>query len=241
MSNLQANREDAIAAVKDEELKTVLTDLQSCSSSVEFTALVEKKADAIAGCGYSQIYTSDISSKDEIIHCLLKQAFVFSVHAEIEQFWDGLNSIGKFGDILRESPELFAVVLGDSKVKLNSIAFKKLYNIDFSDDGSNQRDKEEKTIYCFELFLQDLQEDLIPDLSLEDLLIFITGADAIPPLGFDNPIVISFYDMEGNLKRLPWSSTCALTLHLARGIDDPQEFNALISNALQNCYGFGKC
>ena len=87
MSNLQANCEDAIAAVKDEELKTVLTDLQSCSSSAEFTALVEEKADVIAGCGYSQMYTSDISSKDEIIHCLLKQAFVFfSVHAEIEQF-----------------------------------------------------------------------------------------------------------------------------------------------------------
>ena len=241
MSNLQANCEGAIAAVKDEELKTVLTDLQSCSSSAEFTALVEKKADVIAGCGYSQIYTSDISSKDEIIHCLLKQAFVFSVHAEIEQFWDGLNSIGKFGEVVRESPELFAAVLGDGQVKLNSIAFKKLYNIDFSDDGSNQRDKEEKTIYCFELFLQDLEEDLIPDLSLEDLLIFITGADAIPPLGFDDPIVISFYDMEGNVKRLPWSSTCALTLNLPRGMNDPQEFNALISNALQNCYGFGKC
>ena len=55
MTNLQANCEDAIAAVKDEELKTVLTDLQSCSSSAEFTALVEKRADVIAGCGYSQI------------------------------------------------------------------------------------------------------------------------------------------------------------------------------------------
>ena len=80
-----------------------------------------------------------------------------------------------------------------------------MYNIDFSDDGSNQRDKEEKTIYCFELFLQDLEEDLIPDLSLEDLLIFITGADAIPSLGFDDPIVISFHDKEVHVKRLPWS------------------------------------
>ena len=118
---MQANSEDAIAAVKDEQLKTVLTDLQSCSSSSELTALVEKKVDVIAGCGYAQIYTSDITSKDEIIHCLLKQAFVFSVHAEIEQFWDGLDSdsIGKFGDVLRESPKLFAAILGDSKVKLN--------------------------------------------------------------------------------------------------------------------------
>ena len=105
-------------------------------------------------------------------------------------------------------------ILGNSKVKLNSTTFKKLYNIDFSDDGSNQRDKEKKTIYCFELYLQDLEEDLIPDMSLEDLLIFITGADAILPLGFDDPIVISFYDMKGQVKRLPWSLTCALALNL---------------------------
>ena len=42
------------------------------------------------------------------MNCLLKQAFVFSADAEIEQFWDGLNSIGKFGDVFRESPALFA-------------------------------------------------------------------------------------------------------------------------------------
>ena len=96
------------------DLKTVLTDLQSCSRSAEFGALVEKKADINAGCGYSRIYTSDVSSKDDIIHCLLKQAFVFSVHAEIEHSCDGLNSIENFGEVLRENPELFAAVLGDS-------------------------------------------------------------------------------------------------------------------------------
>lgn len=91
LSDFQMKPEDEIAAVNYEELKTVLKDLQSCSSSADFSALVQMKADVIAGHGYSQIYTSDVSSKDEIIHCLLKQAFVFSVHAEIEQFWDGLN------------------------------------------------------------------------------------------------------------------------------------------------------
>jgi len=43
------------------------------------------------------------------------------------------------------------------------------------------------------------------------------------------------------VKRLPWSSTCAITFNPEKGIDDPQEFNTVISNGLQNCYGFGKC
>ena len=72
------------------------------------------------------------------------------------------------------------------------------------------------------------------------LIVFITGADAIPPLGFDYPIVIAFYDMDANSRRLPWSSTCSLTLNLPRSFEDAQQFNALNSNALLNCYGFGK-
>lgn len=45
-------------------------------------------------------------------------------------------------------------------------------------------------MYCFELSLQDLKDNEIEDLSLHDLLIFITGADSIPSLGFDDLITI---------------------------------------------------
>lgn len=126
-----------------------------------------------------------------------------------------------------DSPKLFGTVLGYGRTKLNANVFKQLCNIEFSDQGPNQKDK-------------DLEEGLVQELTLEDLLVFITGADAIPPLGFDYPIVIYFYDMDANSRRLPWSSTCSLTLNLPRGFEDAQQFNALISNALLNCYGFGK-
>ena len=205
----------------------ILHELQSCSTSDEFSNLVQLKSDVIAGLGYSKVYTSEIRSKDEIVQCLLKQAFVFSVHAEVEQFWHGLNSVGGLWHLLRGSPKLFGTVLGDGRAKLNANVFKQLYNIVFSDQGSNQKDK-------------DLEEVLIQELTLEDLLVFITRADAIPPLGFDYPLVIAFYDMDANSRRLPWSSTSSLTLNLPRGFEDAQQFNALISNALLNCYGFGK-
>ena len=60
-------------------------------------------------------------------------------------------------------------------------------------------------MYCFELFLQDLEEGLMKELTLEDLHIFITGADAIPPLSFDDPIVIAFHYMNSKSRTLPWS------------------------------------
>ncbi|XP_068761183.1 uncharacterized protein [Montipora capricornis] len=45
------------------------------------------------------------------------------------------------------------------------------------------------------------------DCQLEHVLMFITGADRVPPLGFGKPITIAFYDQDGE-KRRPSSSTC---------------------------------
>lgn len=98
-----------------------------------------------------------------------------------------------------------------------------------------------QTIYCFDIFLKDLEEDEILDVHLSDLLVFVTGADAIPPLGFDRKIKVEFYDVTEEVRRLPSSSTCALTLHLPRGIADTAEFKEMLLQSLKEGHGFGKC
>lgn len=207
-----------------------------------FDAFKESNADIIANHGYSGIYTCDRSQKGDIQHCLLKQAFVFSVHAEIDQFKKGLNSIGGFGEVVMNNGKVFNVVLSkDNTDKLSFHSIKKLYRVIYSEDGSNDKEKEASTMYAFELFLQDLEDNEVEDLSLDDLLVFMTGADSIPPLGFDDHLTIAFYDQQDHVKRIPWSSTCTLTLYLPRGFDDTQEFKLLMRMALMNGVGFGKC
>ena len=92
------------------------------------------------------------------------------------------------------NPGIFKIVLGAGNPKLSAQSFKKLYSIMYSDKGSNDRDKEDKTIYCLELYLQDIEEEEVNGVTLEDLLVFTTGADTVPPLGFDGPIHIEFYE-----------------------------------------------
>ena len=77
------------------------------------------------------------------------------------------------------------------------------------------------------------------DCQLQHVLMFITGADRVPPLGFNKPITITFYDQDGE-KRRPWSSTCSLQLHLPRGEEDAEAFNDLMFSALKESCGFGK-
>jgi hypothetical protein len=152
-----------------------------------------------------------------------------------------MNSIGKLGDEVMGKPQIFNALLANMNEKLNHQRFRKLCHISYSESVSNDREKEETTVYSFELFLKDLDDSELPDLTLEDLLVFITGADAVPPLGFESPLTIEFYDMEKNVRRLPHASTCSMSLSIPRGIEGPMEFKELMCAALLGCFGFGRC
>lgn len=52
-------------------------------------------------------------------------------------------------------------------------------------------------------------------MSLQEILIFISGADNIPPLGFPNKPTIQFLHPEDNGVRIfPEANTCDVTLRL---------------------------
>ena len=231
---------NSVDVVNDMEMKNMLKEFMNCSSEDSFSSLVNKHGEKIAEFGYPKIYRCNLSNKSEMIESLLKQHFVYGVHAEVSQFFNGLNSIGHLGDMILHNKQLFDMILGNQHPSLTKSSFMKLYELNRSEEGSNQRSKEDTTIYCFEIFLQDLEEGVVPGLSLEDLLVFITGADCLPPLGFGNNITVDFYDFEENSRRRPYASTCGLYFFLPRGFENPEEFSKFLSEALLECHGFGK-
>lgn len=169
-----------------------------CSSKETFTSLVKQHGDKIADFGYPKVYQCNLSSKSDMIESLLKQYFVYGVHAEVSQFFNGLNSIGQLGNVILRNKQLFDLILGNQHPSLTKSSFMALYKLNHSEEGSNERIKEDTTIYCFEIFLQDLEEGEVAGLSLEDLLVFITGANCVPPLGFGNTITVDFYNFQEN-------------------------------------------
>jgi hypothetical protein len=80
----------------------------------------------------------------------------------------------------------------------------------------------------------------VVDFKFEDLLIFLTGADCLPPPGFSDRCSINFYDQEPGVKRIPFASTCSLSLFLPRGMECETEFRDLMCLALRGSLGFGK-
>ena len=62
-----------------------------------------------------------------------------------------------------------------------------------------------------ELLVNDLNNGVVKDLSLRNLLVFITGSDVIPPFGFQKKIDIYFEESD----QLAKSSTCALNFYIS--------------------------
>ena len=123
-------------------------------------------------------------------------------------------------------------------------SFRKLLRINYSDPSSNRgnqaREGEEATILWWEEFLDNLDQS-DPQGLLPQLLIFITGANNIPVLGFPKNIDINFFDVELRSRHFPMASTCGLQLQLPRGTHSFDEFEGLIARALkESSHGFGK-
>ena len=78
-------------------------------------------------------------------------------------------------------------------------------------------------------------DSLVPDVTLEDILIFTTGASAIPPLGFDPSPKICFVEWEC----LPFASACANILNFPRTLVRYNHFKEKMSFALCGSHGFG--
>ena len=82
--------------------------------------------------------------------------------------------------------------------------------------------------------------DDVIQLQLKDIFQFMSGADCIPPLGFQRNMSLIFYDQENNMTSLPYVSTCALQLALTRGHKDESSFSELMGKAIFGSFGFGK-
>ena len=173
----------AIKDVSDEQPKLILHNIQNCVTEKDFATVIKKHGDEISGLGFSRIYLSKLNEKDDIVFGLLRQYYVFRVHAVIDQFFSGMDYVASVGEIVRKHFPVFASYFSAKVDPFTLLQFKALCKIFWSPKASNATAAEESTIYCWEAYLQDREEN--PGvITLEDVLAFITGTDHIPPLDF---------------------------------------------------------
>ena len=78
------------------------------------------------------------------------------------------------------------------------------------DVGSNLHNQVVDAICDFEIFLAGVSNDCYEDITLKDVLFFVSSVDKVPPFGLEKKIDIRF---DKNVS-LPQASTCSLALTL---------------------------
>ena len=68
------------------------------------------------------------------------------------------------------------------------------------------------------------------------MLVFATGANHIPPMGFDKKITLSF----DHATLYPIASTCSLSLYLPVRFVEYEEFKAAMIKGVVSGFGFGR-
>ena len=133
----------------------------------------------------------------------------------------------------------------EPKVRLSSPLIQDLFVPHYSLEGSNTREKEEEAFFNWVTFLSEFdqcKEVVIEEepgttrffVTLEDLLIFVTGASEIPIMGFVPPPNIHFMEMG----KYPQASTCTNTLTLPLGLSDYDQFRYNFAFGIANGPGF---
>ncbi|XP_031140366.2 G2/M phase-specific E3 ubiquitin-protein ligase-like [Sander lucioperca] len=74
----------------------------------------------------------------------------------------------------------FLPLFTNATQKLSRNDIRNLFTISWSPQGSNHREQEEETVFQWECWLMSIQEEEM-DISFEELLVFVTGADSVPP------------------------------------------------------------
>ncbi|RVE73637.1 hypothetical protein OJAV_G00033210 [Oryzias javanicus] len=222
--------------IVDPVVQARLQELHSCR---DVKLLSASLCEWVSHCGIPGIHSAYSTEMPTIYACLVKHYIYHRVASMISQFTQGLNSCGGLWDLVKAHWEMFLPVMTSTRRQqpLTLEEFIKLFNVSFSQSDSELRITEEATFSHWQTVL-NLVRDGLTDFSFEDLLIFITGTDHLPPLGFPKLISLRFYSLDTADIRLPHTSLGSLELFLPRGVAGTADLLALLSRALRRSLGF---
>ncbi|XP_039505457.1 G2/M phase-specific E3 ubiquitin-protein ligase-like [Pimephales promelas] len=162
----------------------------------------------------------------------------------IERLKEGLKTLGVLNALEVHSSSMEELFCGGAPPLL-AASLLDLFTIEYSQRGSSRRALEEVTIgYWRDWIIQVEDGDAAVELeggekieiTLEDVLVFASGASAIPPFGFvENPTITFLHeDLNGNRRMFPEANTCAITLKLPIGHEYEDFCHFMTSGIIQS-------
>ncbi|XP_046879941.1 G2/M phase-specific E3 ubiquitin-protein ligase-like [Hypomesus transpacificus] len=155
-----------------------------------------------------------LEERDALVESATKFYLESRLRDAVEQFKEGLECLSLL-PIATRHPTLFREVFMHVEKPLLARDLASLFVPELSPAGSNKRAAESRTICFWRDWLLEVEEGSA-ELTLEQILIFTSGASAIPRFGFPVSPSIEFLHHQGDepVRIFPEANTCAIILRL---------------------------
>ncbi|XP_016117945.1 G2/M phase-specific E3 ubiquitin-protein ligase-like, partial [Sinocyclocheilus grahami] len=178
------------------------------------------------------MYLINIEEKHSILEECVRWYVIDRNHSVIKRFKDGLATL-QFLTALEQHPSVLSPFLCHTEKKLTATDLENLFKAELSPVGSNQRQKESRTLSFWSDYLLDCEEHQT-EVPLENVLMFATGLTSLPPAGVAPQPWIVFLDNS----LFPTANTCTNTLKLPI-LETYSLFQTQMDFGIQNSPGFG--
>ncbi|XP_073699771.1 G2/M phase-specific E3 ubiquitin-protein ligase-like [Garra rufa] len=161
---------------------------------------------------------------------------------------EGLAVLGVLNALEKHTAILEDLFCGGALI-LSAASLLELFSVDYSPGGSSRRALEEVAVGHWRDWLIAVEDgdaavhvdegDLV-QVNLEDVLVFASGASAIPAFGFKETPTIEFLheNLDGSRRMFPEANTCSITLKLPVGLEY-EDFCQFMTEGILQSPNFG--
>ncbi|KAK0149970.1 G2/M phase-specific E3 ubiquitin-protein ligase [Merluccius polli] len=196
-----------VSSITDEEIGKALQEIENAASVDALQECIMRHSTMLQTAGCLR-HVAAVEAKKEIVSDYLHWYIIDRNSSVIDRFKDGLAAL-QFFTALQQHPALLSPVLTYFKKGLTALELERLFKPDLSPPGSNRRLKESKTLSYWADYLLDCEEGE-GAVSVEEVLMFTTGLNSLPPSGLEPSPRIEFLDDSP----FPMANTCSNTLKL---------------------------
>ncbi|XP_039543841.1 G2/M phase-specific E3 ubiquitin-protein ligase isoform X3 [Pimephales promelas] len=217
--------------ITDEIMKAALVEISSAASLDELHMLVDKYSSLLqtAGCFHNP---QSVEGKENIVKDFIQWYIIYRNQYSIQKFSDGLSTLDVI-HALEQHPSVFRPYMCYSVEKLTPESLEAVFKAQLSEVGCTRRQEETRILGYWRDYLLDTGEQETA-ISLQDILMFATGLDSLPPSTIQPQPLLTFE----STSKFPIASTCANTIKLPMS-KSYEDFKNAMDFGIQNSPGFG--
>ncbi|XP_016106878.1 G2/M phase-specific E3 ubiquitin-protein ligase-like [Sinocyclocheilus grahami] len=217
--------------VTDKTMKAALIEISSAASLHELHMLIDKYESLLQTAGCFD-YPQSVEGKDNIVKDFIQWYIIYRNQYSVQRFRDGLSTLDVI-HALEQHPSVFRPYMCYSVDRLTPESLEGVFKALLSEAGSTRRQEETRILGYWRDYLLDFSEQET-GVSLQDILMFATGLDSLPPSTIVPQPRLSFE----RTSKFPIASTCANTIKLPMS-KSYEEFKNAMDFGIQNSPGFG--